>query len=71
MDLNDLILQIEALADSEKLALVDIILSKLDKPDPEIDSVWVNETRNRWKAYKAGTIGTVSYERVMEKHRTA
>ncbi len=55
MDLNDLVLQIEALADSEKLALVDIILSKLDKPDPEIDSVWASETRNRWKAYKAGS----------------
>jgi putative addiction module component (TIGR02574 family) len=71
MDLNDLVKQIEALADSEKLALVDIILSKLDKPDPEIDSVWANETRNRWKAYKAGNIGAVAYEQVMDKHRTA
>ena len=71
MNLNDLVSQIEALADSEKLALVDIILSKLDKPDPEIDSVWANETRNRWMAYKAGSIGTVAYEQVMEKHRTA
>jgi len=71
MDINDLVIQIEALPDSEKLALVDIILSKLDKPDPEIDSVWANEARNRWTAYKAGTIGTVAYERVMEKYRTA
>jgi len=49
--------------------LVDVILADLDKPDPEIDRVWANESRNRWDLYKAGRIPTVSYQEVMDKHR--
>ncbi|MDI6744169.1 MAG: addiction module protein [Thermodesulfovibrionales bacterium] len=60
--------KIRALPDSTKLDLVDSILTQLDKPDPEIDRVWAEEARNRWKAYKSGKIGTVSYEQVMKKH---
>jgi len=61
--------EIRKLPDVEKLRLVDTILSDLDKPDPEIDRVWAEETRKRWAAYKAGKVPTVSYESVMAKHR--
>lgn len=61
--------EIRKLPDVEKLRLVDTILSDLDKPDPEIDSVWADEARKRWAAYKAGKVATVSYESVMAKHR--
>lgn len=61
--------QIEALPDAEKLRLVDAILTKLDKPDAEIDRVWAKEARRRWSAYKAGKVRTVSYESIMAKHR--
>jgi putative addiction module component (TIGR02574 family) len=61
--------EIRDLTDVEKLRLVDAILTDLDKPDPEIDRVWVEEARKRWAAYKAGRIPTVSYEEVMAKHR--
>jgi putative addiction module component (TIGR02574 family) len=61
--------EIRALPDVEKLRLVDAILNDLDKPDPEIDRVWAEEARQRWAAYKAGRMPTVSYEEVMAKHR--
>jgi putative addiction module component (TIGR02574 family) len=61
--------EIRELPDVEKLRLVDAILTDLDKPDPEIDSVWAEEARKRWAAYKAGKVPTVSYESVMAKHR--
>lgn len=61
--------EIKNLPDLEKLRLVDAILEDLDKPDPEIDRVWADEARKRWKAYKAGSISTVSYEEVMAKYR--
>ncbi|MGB9935837.1 MULTISPECIES: addiction module protein [Thermodesulfovibrio] len=61
--------KIKVLSDSEKLALVDAILNELDKPDPEIDHIWAEEARKRWKAYKSGEIETVSYEEVMEKYK--
>ena len=61
--------QIQALTDVEKLRLVDMILADLDRPDPEIDSIWADEARERWAAYKAGRVATVSYEDVMSKYR--
>lgn len=60
--------KIQALPDDAKLEIVDSILMQLDKPDPEIDRVWAEEARSRWKAYKAGKVETVSYEQVMKKH---
>ena len=66
---NELEEKIRALPDSEKLHLVDEILSQLDKPDPEIDKIWAEEARIRWNAYKAGNLDTVSYDEVMSKHR--
>ncbi len=61
--------EIHSLSDIEKLKLVDIILTDLDKPDPEIDRVWAEEARKRWAAYKAGRISTISYQEVMNSHR--
>lgn len=62
--------KIRALPDTEKIELVDSILMQLDRPDPEIDRIWADEARKRWQAYKMGKAETVSYEQVMEKHRT-
>jgi putative addiction module component (TIGR02574 family) len=66
---DKLVSEIRGLPDSEKLRLVDAILSDLNKPDPEIDRVWANEAQRRWAAYKDGRIPTVSYEDVMAKYR--
>ena len=61
--------EIHALADVEKLRLVDDILADLDKPDPEIDRIWAEESRKRWAAYKSGRLASISYQDVMNKHR--
>lgn len=62
--------KIQSLSDTEKLKLVDSILMQLDRPDPEIDRIWADEARKRWLAYKSGKLETVSYEKVLSKHRT-
>ena len=62
---DKLVSAIRDLPDSEKLRLVDAILSDLNKLDREIDRVWANEARTRWAAYKEGRIPIVSYEEVM------
>jgi hypothetical protein len=51
---DDLLAKIRSLPDTEKLRLVDEILTQLDKPDPELDKVWADEARKRWEAYKKG-----------------
>ena len=60
--------KIKSLPDHEKIELVDSILMQLDKPDPEIDRIWAEEAKKRWKAYKEGKADTVPYEQVMKKH---
>jgi putative addiction module component (TIGR02574 family) len=65
---KELSAKIKSLPDNEKIELVDAILMQLDKPDPEIDRIWAEEAKKRWKAYKAGKVDTVSYEQVMKKH---
>lgn len=61
--------EIHALAETEKLELVDAILKDLDRPNPEIDRIWGEEARKRWSAYKAGSVTSVDYETVMAKYR--
>jgi hypothetical protein len=60
--------EIQSLTDMEKLHLVDTILADLDRPDPELDRIWAEESRKRWAAYKKGRIPSVSYQDVMDKY---
>ena len=66
---DELVSEIRALPDADKMRVLDAILTELHKPDPEIERVWADEAKKRWAAYKEGRIGTVSYEDVMAKHR--
>ena len=66
---NEIAAKIKSLTDIEKIKLVDYILMQLDKPDPEIDRIWIDEARKRWLAYKTGKAETVPHDQVMEKYR--
>ena len=61
--------EIQSLTDMEKLHLVNTILADLDRPDPELDSIWAEESRQRWTAYKEGRIPSISYQDVMDNYR--
>jgi putative addiction module component (TIGR02574 family) len=64
-----LLSEIRALPDEEKLRLLDMILTDMDTPNPEIDQIWANEARKRWKAYHAGRLKTVSYEELIRRYK--
>ncbi|HTW90780.1 MAG TPA: addiction module protein [bacterium] len=66
---KDVVKEIRALPDTEKLEVVDSILLELDRPDPEIDRVWADEARARLQAYREGRTAHLSYAEVMAKHR--
>jgi hypothetical protein len=66
---EQLVPDIHALPDLEKLRLLDVILADLDRPDPEIDRIWAEEARKRWAAYREGRIPAMSYREIMDKHR--
>ncbi|MCG8339339.1 MAG: addiction module protein [Proteobacteria bacterium] len=51
----------------EKVHLVELILGSLDKPDPQIEEAWINESEQRYKLYKEGKIKAFNSEEVREK----
>lgn len=61
--------QANQLSSLEKLRLAELLLADLDTPDPEIDTIWRDEAQNRWQAYQAGELKTVSYDAVMQKYK--
>ena len=68
MQADELLTEIRALRDEEKLRVLDAILTELNKPNQEIDQVWAEEARKRWSRYKAGHLQTVSYEDLMRRY---
>ena len=61
--------KIRELPDLEKLALVDEILTDLDRPDPEIDIAWTMEVRERRNAYLAGRMESRCYKDVIKRYQ--
>ncbi len=53
----------------QKAELIDKLLSSLDKPDMEIEELWVREAESRIDAYERGKIKAVSLEKVFEKYK--
>lgn len=52
----------------EKVHLVEMILSDLDRPDESVDRVWADESKKRWDAYRNGELSTLSHQEVMQKY---
>ncbi len=63
--------QVRDMAPTEKLQLVDLLLTDLDQPDEALDRIWAAEAKKRWAAYKAGQLKTVPYAEVMAKYQRA
>jgi len=53
----------------ERIELVDNILASLDKPDGEIDALWVKEAEDRLSAWRSGEIEAVDLDQVLAKYR--
>ena len=66
---RDLLREALELPPMERAALVDQLLTSLDKPDDAIDGVWRQEIAARLRAYKSGAAATVSAEDVLAEYR--
>lgn len=49
----------------ERLELVDRVLHSLDRPDPVIDRIWIEEAERRLAAYRAGKVRGIPAEEVV------
>ena len=51
----------------ERATLVDELVASLDRPDSEIDKLWIQEAENRLKAYNSGELESVPAEVVFQE----
>ncbi|MFT6694467.1 MAG: putative addiction module component (TIGR02574 family) [Neolewinella sp.] len=54
---------------TQRVELVELLLSSLDHPDKKIDELWAVEAENRIDAYEMNKIKTASLEQVLSKYK--
>lgn len=48
----------------DRAALVESLITSLDKPDSELDAIWLREAESRMAAYRAGEIDAIDADEV-------
>ncbi len=64
MGKRELLEEARKLDPAERFELVDAVLQTLDRPDPEVDRVWLEEAERRLAAYRAGRVRGVPVEEI-------
>ena len=52
---------------SDKIHLAEMLLVSLDKPDTEIENIWVEESERRYEAYKNGKIQGIPLDQIIQR----
>jgi len=66
---KDILKEAIQLEPTEKVKLVDQLITSLDKPDKDIDELWAEEAESRLDAYRQGKLKAVSLEEVLSKYK--
>lgn len=62
MGKQELVALVVQLDPAERFDLIDQALHSLDKPDSEIDRIWIEEAERRLAAYRAGRVQGIPAE---------
>ena len=65
---NKLYKEALSLPPAERVKLIDAVYQSLDQLDPIIEAAWLKESKSRYRAYKAGKIKAVSFEKAFGIH---
>jgi len=68
-NVQQILKEVLELSSIERANLADQILSSLDQPDEQIDSLWRKEADDRIAAYQAGKIRSIKLDEVLSKYR--
>jgi putative addiction module component (TIGR02574 family) len=60
---NNLFKEAIQLPPADRIKLIDAVYQSLDKLDPVIEASWLKESKRRYRAYKAGKMKAVSFEK--------
>lgn len=66
MGTAELVEQALKLKASDRYLLLEMLHQSLDKPDPEIDRIWIEEAERRLQAYREGRLEVVPMEEVFK-----
>lgn len=58
-----------ALSPEDRIALVEDVLDSLDRADPDVDRLWVQEATDRAAAYRRGELAAIELSDVVAKYR--
>jgi putative addiction module component (TIGR02574 family) len=64
ISIETLLRQALELPANDRAALVEGLIVSLDKPDPALDALWLNEAESRLAAYRSGELGAVDADEV-------
>jgi len=64
MSTSDVIEQALKLKASERFVLIEMLQESLDKSDPEIDRIWLEEAQRRLQACRAGKLAAIPMDEV-------
>ncbi len=56
------------LSDLEKICLIEMLMDDLERPNPQIDELWIEESEKRYKAYKQGKVKGIPLEVIQERY---
>ncbi|WP_202816360.1 addiction module protein [Immundisolibacter cernigliae] len=65
MNTKELIDTALKLPPDERFALIDELLHSLDRPDPDLDRIWIEEAERRLAAYRSGRVRGIPAEDVV------
>lgn len=64
MGTQELVSQTLKLDPAERFEVVDQILRSLDRPDPEIDRIWLGEAERRLRTYRESKVKGIPAEEI-------
>ena len=62
MSIHEMQEQALKLTDLEKIRLIEMLMDDLDRPSPQVEKLWIEESEKRYKAYKQGKVKDVCFE---------
>ena len=65
-ELNQVFHDALELSDSERAALVGLLIESLEaaEPDADVEAAWAAEAERRWQEIESGTVKTIPWEEV-------
>ena len=52
----------------DKIHIAELIFDSLDKPDSEVEKIWIDESEKRYKAYKKNQIKGICLNEIKGKY---